>query len=333
MQYSNNQISNKMHTNPITARFIIGIESTELTTHDINRLQNKHVVGVILFSRNFITSDQLKKLTTAIKSCRNDLIICVDQEGGRVQRFKSDQFTPLPSLYELAQTNDKTQLQQHVATLANELKHHGIDFSFTPVVDLYYQDSRVINTRAFAENTDDVIHYAKQYIDTMHQYNLPSVLKHFPGHGSLAADSHTESVIDHRILSDIEQTDLLPFATLINENKANSIMVAHLSYPQIDTEIASQSKFWLTTYLRQKIGFKGIIFSDDFGMAAATQTAKHPLENCQRFFGAGGDIALLCNEFSVMNEILDVFSNTCYQHNNAFNHRWQCFQHFFDNGL
>ncbi|GGF94812.1 MULTISPECIES: beta-N-acetylhexosaminidase [Cysteiniphilum] len=318
-----------MHSNSITARFIIGVESTELSTHDINRLQNKHVIGVILFSRNFINSKQLKQLTAAIKSCRHDLVICVDQEGGRVQRFKSDQFTPLPSLYEIAQANDKTQLKQHVATLANELKHHGIDFSFTPVVDLYSKDSRVINTRAFAENADEVIHYTRQYIDTMHQYSLPSVLKHFPGHGSLAADSHTESVIDHRILSDIEQTDLLPFITLINEHKADSIMVAHLSYPQIDTEIASQSKFWLTTYLRQKTGFKGIIFSDDFGMAAATQTAKHPLENCQRFFDAGGDIALLCNEFTVMDEILDVFNNDSYCDDNSFNNRWQHFQQAF----
>ncbi|MDA0911187.1 MAG: beta-N-acetylhexosaminidase [Proteobacteria bacterium] len=318
-----------MHSNSITARFIIGVESTELTTHDIKRLQNKHVVGVILFSRNFINSEQLKQLTAAIKLCRHDLVICVDQEGGRVQRFKSDQFTSLPSLYEIAQTNDKTQLKQHAATLASELKHHGIDFSFTPVVDLYSKDSRVINTRAFAENADEVIHYARQYIDTMHQYNLPSVLKHFPGHGSLAADSHTESVIDNRTLSDIEQTDLLPFITLINEHKADSIMVAHLSYPQIDTEIASQSKFWLTTYLRQKVGFKGIIFSDDFGMAAATQTAKHPLENCQRFFDAGGDIALLCNEFTVMDEIFDVFSNKSYRNSNTFNNSWQHFQQAF----
>lgn len=322
-----------MESNFITARFIIGIESTELTTCDIARLQNKHVVGVILFTRNFINSDQLQKLTTAIKSCRNDLIICVDQEGGRVQRFKSDQFTPLPSLYELAQANDKTQLKQHVATLAHELKSHGIDFSFTPVVDLYSQASRVINTRAFAKDANEVIHYATNYIEAMHQHHMPSILKHFPGHGSLVADSHTESVIDHRTLNEIEQTDLLPFTTLINANKADSIMVAHLSYPQIDTEIASQSSFWLNTYLRQKIGFNGIIFSDDFGMVAATKTDKHQLYNCQKFFDAGGDIALLCNEFAIMNEILNIFNNNSYQDDKVFSNRWQCFQHFFDNDL
>lgn len=318
-----------MHSNSITARFIIGVESTELSTYDINRLQNKHVIGVILFSRNFINSKQLKQLTAAIKLCRHDLVICVDQEGGRVQRFKNDQFTPLPSLYEIAQANDKTQLKQHVAALANELKHHGIDFSFTPVVDLYSQNSRVINTRAFAEHADDVVHYANQYIKAMHQCHMPSVLKHFPGHGSLAADSHTESAIDQRSLSEIEQTDLLPFTTLIKANKADSIMVAHLSYPQIDVEIASQSSFWLTTYLRQKLNFNGIIFSDDFGMFAATATSDHPIDSCRKFFHAGGDIALLCNEFTVVDEILTVFNHAIYHNDKTFNDRWQRFQQVF----
>lgn len=318
-----------MHSNSTTARFIIGVESTELTTCDISRIQNKHVVAVILFSRNFVNSEQIQKLTTAIKSCRNDLIVCVDQEGGRVQRFKSDQFTPLPSLYELAQTNDITQLKQHVITLANDVKDHGIDFSFTPVVDLYSKYSRVINTRAFAEHADDVVHYANQYIKAMHQCHMPSVLKHFPGHGSLAADSHTESAIDQRSLSEIEQTDLLPFTTLIKANKADSIMVAHLSYPQIDVEIASQSSFWLTTYLRQKLNFNGIIFSDDFGMFAATATSDHPIDSCRKFFHAGGDIALLCNEFIVIDEILTVFNHATYCNNEIFNDRWQRFQQVF----
>ncbi|WP_119329399.1 beta-N-acetylhexosaminidase [Cysteiniphilum halobium] len=318
-----------MHNNSITARFIIGIESTELTTRDITCLQNKHVVGVILFSRNFVSSQQLQKLTTAIKSCRNDLIICVDQEGGRVQRFSSDQFTPLSSLYTLAQLNDMMGLNQHVETLSTDLKNHGIDFSFTPVVDLYNKDSRVINTRAFAKNPKTVILFAKNYIDIMRHYGLPSVLKHFPGHGSLLADSHTESVIDKRSLNEIEQTDLLPFITLIKANKADSIMIGHLSYPQIDHEIASQSSFWLNDYLRHQLHFGGIIFSDDFGMFAATTTSYHPMDSCRKFFHAGGDIALLCNEFRVIDETLNVFNHSVYQDDETFNCRWQRFQQYF----
>ena len=307
-------------------RFIIGIESYALNENDIKRIENKHIVGIILFGRNFCSSAQLKQLTTDIKQIRHDLLICVDQEGGRVQRFKDDKFTPLPALYEMVQQDPLPHFNEHVTTLSNELKAHGIDFSFTPVVDLYHPQSRVINNRAFASTPTEVSHLAAIYIDHMHQHHLPSVLKHFPGHGSLLADSHLEKVIDSRLLSEIEQTDLLPFISLINKNKADSIMAGHLFYPMIDQKIASLSYFWLTEYLRQTLQFNGIIFSDDFGMFAASHLNNKQLDNCKQFFSAGGDIALLCNEFDQIDHSLAYFTNQRFQESAQFIQRWQKFQ-------
>lgn len=320
-------MKSKMDNNSlISPRFIIGTESTALSPQDIERLQNKHVVGVILFARNFKDSDQLKQLTAHIKSIRNDLLTCTDQEGGRVQRFRTDGFSPLCTLYDLANAQDDSQIHQHVKTLASELKIHGIDFSFTPVVDLYNRQSRVINNRAFAEKASDVIRFASRYIDCMHHYKLPSILKHFPGHGSLIADTHLEKAVDERFLQEIEQTDLQPFISLIQQQKADSVMVAHLLYPIVDDAIASMSHFWLTDYLRSKLHFDGMIFSDDFGMFAATNQRASQLASCQSFFAAGGDIALLCNDFDAINQTLNYYSNQLYREATGFHHRWQRFK-------
>ncbi|WP_116964023.1 beta-N-acetylhexosaminidase [Fastidiosibacter lacustris] len=307
-------------------RFIIGIEGLTLNAADMVRLKNPHVVGVILFTRNFIDSTQLKALTRSIKNVRHDLLISADQEGGRVQRFRTDGFTELPSLYDLSQSNCPKSIKEHVATLALELKSHGVDYSFTPIVDLYHPQSRVINKRAFSNDPQQVVTLATQYINLMHQYKLTSVLKHFPGHGSLIADSHFEIVVDMRNLIDIENTDLYPFIKLIDHKKADSIMVGHLHYPNVDTQIASMSYFWLTDYLRGRLQFDGIIFSDDFGMFAASSLTATQLDSCKAFFNAGGDVALLCNEFAEIDHTLDYFNERIFKQNSLFNSRWQRFK-------
>ncbi len=304
--------------------FIIGIEGTKLTTNDIQRLTHKSVLGCILFKRNYESASQLKALTQSIKALREELVISADQEGGRVQRFDQPPFHPLLSLYELEKKTDK-EVIQHASLLARELKNHGVDFTFSPVVDLYNAKSRVINTRAFSSDPKKVVELATLYIQTLRQEKMPSVLKHFPGHGSIDADSHLESAHYTISLNALEKRDLQPFIALINASLADSIMVGHITLTEIDKAIASQSSFWLKTYLREKLHFQGIIFSDDMGMFAANKPNQSATDAIDHFFAAGGDIALLCNDFTVIDRILAYTHPSDITTDTNFNHRWQTF--------
>ncbi|MFZ9034627.1 MAG: beta-N-acetylhexosaminidase [Francisellaceae bacterium] len=304
--------------------FCIGIESTTLNEADKKRIRHPAVVCIILFSRNFDNSAQLIRLNKAIKIIRPDILIAVDHEGGRVQRFKSDGFHPLEPPFNLADKMDKI-IAEHAKTLVLDLKKHGLDISFAPVVDCYHPQSRIIKERAFSANPKEICRIARIYIDAMHRYHMPATLKHFPGHGSTVADTHLEIAIDHQPFTSLAENDLLPFISLIHEHKADAIMVGHVLYPQIDTKnIASQSPIWIADILRKRLKFDGIIFSDDLGMFAATATSD-PESVCCRFFAAGGDIALLGNDFKLIDKVLAATPVSDYHQESVFTRRWKRF--------
>lgn len=304
--------------------FFIGVETEALSDRDIARLSHPYVVGVILFCRNFTSSDQLKALTHQIKQLRSDLIISVDHEGGRVQRFHCDKFTKLDAPFTL-NNRSRQVIEEHALILAADLKAHGVDISFTPVVDLYHPNSRIIANRAFSSDPDEVTRIAEIYIQALHHANMPSVLKHFPGHGMIEADTHLEAAENDNDLEALQLSELKPFVALIAKGLADSVMVGHVRYPSVDKQIASMSYFWLSTYLRKTLNFQGIIFSDDLGMFAAQSANKNSFNRVWQFFNAGGDVALLCNNFSVIDQVLMQYRTEDVDNSSFFNKRWQKF--------
>lgn len=288
---------------------IIGLEGLALGTADIARLLNQHVGGVILFARNYASPDQLSALCSSIKKVRSDLIITVDQEGGRVQRFRSG-FTVLPDLQTFGELYDQNPDAAFMAAkksamlMSHELKLCGVDLSFAPVVDLGINDS-VIGNRAFHRDPEIVIHLAQAYIEGMHENGMRAVLKHFPGHGSVQGDTHHSCVIDSRSFKEIQETDLKPFTELVS--KVDAVMVSHVVYPEVDDKPASVSQYWVKKILRNQLGFAGTVFSDDMGMQAA-QISTSPAECVWRALDAGCTAVLLCNEFDVIDAVLKEFN-------------------------
>lgn len=264
-----------------------------LSLTDIERevLRHPQVGGVILFARNYESPEQLLDLTISIRDCREHLLIAVDHEGGRVQRFRTG-FTRIPSMYSLAQ-NTPDLLMPAARIMALELMASGVDFTFAPVLDRYNPESDVIGDRAFDHNIDRLIGFAGTFIEGLNQEGMPAVGKHFPGHGGVTGDTHTESAIDPRCWADIAQTDLMPFAQL--SSKLAGIMPAHVTFPEVCDSPVGFSTYWLQSVLREQLGFRGITFSDDLAMAAA-KIAGSPLERGLAALDAGCDMILLCNE-------------------------------------
>ena len=303
---------------PSPAHFIIGIESTQLNSNDIQRLAHPCVVGCILFARNYTDPEQLKSLTDSIRHLRSDLLISIDHEGGRVQRLRGKGFTDLCAPFEL-RLAPEFDIRSHARTMCLELQAVGIDLSYAPVVDRYQDNSKIIHNRAFSDDFEQISNIASIYIDTMHQCGMPSVLKHFPGHGAVLDDTHIESSIDGRCYEQITETDIAPFVTLMANGQADGVMISHISYPRIDDKIASMSRFWMTDVLRNTLGFEGIIFSDDLDMKAVSKEYNNIIDMCNDFFTAGGDIALLCNNFNNIDKALAYFpANT----DPRFGSRW-----------
>jgi beta-N-acetylhexosaminidase len=292
-------------------KLIIGIESTSLTHQDKKRLSHSSVGGVILFTRNFESIEQLKSLTKEIKSLRNpSLPIMVDQEGGRVQRFCSAGFTKLPSLYETAQCDNTEIIKAHAVILAYELQQCGVDLSLTPSLDLYNAKSKVINNRSFNDNPKNVTNYANIYIETLSSMGMGAVIKHFPGHGSITNDTHIEIAENNASYHQLFDSDLYPFAALISSNTPiSAVMAAHVLYKNIDDNIPTFSNFWLQEVLRKRLKFSGLIFSDDMGMFAASTHFKSADIAIESYFEAGGDMTLLCNDFNVIDGILSKSEN------------------------
>ena len=290
----------------------IGIEGTTLGTNDRRRLSHPAVALVILFQRNYASPAQLRTLVSQIHELRPDMLISVDHEGGRVQRFRHNGFTHLPALHTLGQhyyarpQQTLHLLEAHARILATELAQCGIDFSYTPCVDLYQANSPVINDRAFSACPYASIEMARHYIQTLANTGMAGVIKHFPGHGCTQADSHYETAVNNKNLGDLRTTELLPFAALAGHyNQPAAVMSAHVCYPHIDSEIATFSPFWLRTVLREELGFTGLIISDDMGMFAAQSNHYTIDKQLRRFYQAGGDLALLCNHFAVMDQVLE----------------------------
>jgi beta-N-acetylhexosaminidase len=278
---------------------MLDLAGTELSAEDRDLLRHPAVGGVILFARNFESPEQVAALTAAIHSLREPrLLIGVDQEGGRVQRFRTG-FTRLPPAGRFGelhrhQPQRARQAAERIGWLmAAELRAVGVDFSFAPVLDVERGVSRVIGDRAFAHGVNAVGELGTAWMAGVHAAGMAAVGKHFPGHGGIAADSHLELPVDGRSLADLMLEDLVPFARLIDHG-LEAVMPAHVVYPRVDPHAAGFSPFWLGEVLRGRLGFQGVIFSDDLNMAAAGVGGDHG-ERARAALTAGCDMLLVCN--------------------------------------
>jgi beta-N-acetylhexosaminidase len=277
---------------------VIGISGTELTAQEREWLQHDAVAGVILFTRNFSSREQVVELCAAIRAAApRPQLICVDQEGGRVQRFR-DGYSPLPSLEGFgslyAQDPDAALklAEEHAWLMASEVRASGVDLSFAPVVDLA-RGNRAIGDRAFSADPQVVAAFTKAYVRGMHSVGMAATLKHFPGHGTVLEDTHFDDAIDPRSLETLRKEDLVPFVAGI-EAGADAVMLAHVSYPAVAPEPAGYSPFWIQQVLRKEMAFRGVIFSDDIGMAAAF-SAGGIKARIDDHLDAGCDVVLVCS--------------------------------------
>lgn len=287
---------------------MLDLEGKQLSEADRRRLCHPLTGGVILFSRNYESPRQLDELTAEIRRLRSPpLLIAVDHEGGRVQRFREG-FTRLPPMRALgAQWKEHPQQARHLArgtgyVLAAELRAHGVDLSFTPVLDLDFGNSAVIGDRAFHSQPQAVVELAASLIEGLGLAGMASCGKHFPGHGYIAADSHTDLPVDNRSLAEIEAADLVPFRELV-EKGLSSVMPAHVIYPAVDDKPAGFSKIWLGDILRAQLHFDGMIFSDDLSMAGA-HGAGDIVARAEAALDAGCDMVLVCNDPAAADELL-----------------------------
>lgn len=277
---------------------LIGTSGIALTDRERDQLRSPLVSGMVLFSRNFASREQLLALVAEIRGVRPDdgFVIAVDQEGGVVQRFHEG-FTRLPAPATLGAVHDRDPAQacalaeEHAWVMASELRATDVDISFAPVLDLA-RGSRVIGTRALHAQPEVVAELADAYVRGMHMAGMAATLKHFPGHGSIAEDTHVETATDPRPLEDIRASDLLPFAECIALG-VEAVMMAHVIYPRVDTVPASQSRVWISDILRTELGFQGLVFSDDISMAGAGRSGDIG-ERVKAHAQAGCDLILAC---------------------------------------
>ena len=288
---------------------ILDLEGLELTAEERELLRHPAVGGVILFPRNYRDPDQLAALTTAIHGLREPrLLISVDQEGGRVQRFREGltRLPPAARFGQLARRNPHHARQAAEAVgwlMAAELRALGVDFSFAPVLDLDRGVSGVIGDRAFADTINGVSDLARAWCEGARAAGMASVGKHFPGHGGVAADSHAELPIDDRRFAEIEMEDLVPFERLIRHG-LEAVMPAHVLYSHVDARPAGFSPFWLKEILRGQLAFQGVIFSDDLNMGAAAAGGGYA-DRARAALDAGCDILLICNNRPAALEMVD----------------------------
>jgi len=288
---------------------MIDIDGVELSAVDRDILQHPLVGGVILFSRNYELIEQVSVLCDEIHRLRKEpLLIAVDHEGGRVQRFK-DSFTRIPCMQTLGDVyaDNKQRGVDHAQSvawlMAMELRKVGVDFSFAPVLDLDYGCSEIIGDRAFSADKLVVAEVAEAFQQGLTEAGMASVGKHFPGHGAVAPDSHIAIPIDDRSLEEIMHNDVQPFKQLIKSGM-KGIMPAHVIYQQMDEMPAGFSNFWLQTVLREQLGFDGAIFSDDLSMHGASVVGDFE-QRARQALKAGGDMALVCNNRPAAEKIID----------------------------
>lgn len=297
---------------------VIDVLGLTLTDEDRERLRHPAAGAVILFARNYQHPEQLRLLTEEIRRLREpELPICVDHEGGRVQRFREG-FTAIPAMRELGRLWDRDrETARHTARAAAyvsaaELGALGIDFSFAPVLDLDYGTSGVIGDRALHFDPIAVAALAAALIQGFADAGMAAVGKHFPGHGFAEADSHVAMPVDERPLAAIMKKDVVPYRAAIDAGLA-AVMPAHVVYSQVDPEPAGYSRFWLQEVLRGKLGFQGLIFSDDLSMEGAG-TAGGPPERARAALEAGCDMVLLCNDPEGQNRLLESLGDRVMAH-------------------
>ena len=291
---------------------MLDVAGHELTSDERDVLANPRVGGVILFARNYESPAQLDRLTREIRAVRTPpLLIAVDHEGGRVQRFR-DGFTVLPAMRRLGARYDESPEAAESALAAAhavgvvigcELARHGVDLSFTPVLDIDFGSSGVIGDRAFHSSPEVVGALAARLIVGLARSGVGAVGKHFPGHGFVRADSHHAVPIDERSYQAISQVDLVPYRLTIPVGLAG-IMPAHVIYPKVDSNPAGFSRPWLIEVLRARLGFRGLIFSDDLSMEGA-KVAGGILERANAALEAGCDMVLVCNAPETARELID----------------------------
>jgi beta-N-acetylhexosaminidase len=277
---------------------VIGVAGTELTAQERDWLQHDAVSGVILFKRNFASRQQVAELSAAIRAAApRPVLVCVDQEGGRVQRFREG-YSALPPLQGFdalyAQDPDAALAlaEQHAWLMASEVRASGVDLSFAPVVDLG-RGNRAIGDRAFSADPQVVAAFTRAYVRGMHSVGMAATLKHFPGHGSVLEDTHVDEARDPRTLEALQALDLVPFAAGIDAG-ADAVMMAHVVYPQVAPEPAGYSPRWIQQILRSQLGFRGVVFSDDIGMAASFSAGGVPAR-VHAHLDAGCDVVLVCH--------------------------------------
>lgn len=272
---------------------MLDIAGTWLTAEDRQLLRQPEVGGLILFARNIETPRQVQELCRAIRAVRPDILLAVDQEGGRVQRLRSG-YVRLPAMRDFAARPDALALAQACGWLmATEVLAVGLDISFAPVLDLDHQRSAVVGSRAFEGDPHMAAELAASFIKGMHGAGMAATGKHFPGHGWAEADSHVAIPVDDRELDEIRAADMIPFKRLTAE--LDAVMPAHVIYPQVDDKPAGFSRRWLQDILRGELGFRGVIFSDDLSMAGA-HVAGDAASRIEAALGAGCDMGLVCND-------------------------------------
>lgn len=280
---------------------MIDVEGLNLSQIEKEKIQHPNTGAIILFARNYQDPQQVSELIKDIRQTRNgDILIAVDQEGGRVQRFQKG-FTRLPPA---AYFEEHPELAENAGWLmAAELLAVGIDFSFAPVLDVDCGVSEIIGNRSFSTNCHKASELASAFSRGMRAAGMASTGKHFPGHGAVSLDSHLALPIDKRDLDSIRQQDLIPFKHLISEG-LEAIMPAHIVYPQVDNQAAGFSSYWLQQILRTELGFNGVIFSDDLSMEGAASVGSFS-QRAELALEAGCDMVLVCNNPQAASEVLD----------------------------
>jgi beta-N-acetylhexosaminidase len=287
-------------------RLMVDVDGHSLTLDDRQLLANPQVGGVILFARNIVSREQVCALVAEIRSCSKNILIAVDQEGGRVQRF-SHGFTVIPSMQQVGDFIDSAgsegvSLSRELGWLmASEVLACGLDISFAPVLDVDRDTSSIIGDRAFSDQPEKVITAATAFIEGMQDAGMASTGKHFPGHGGVIADSHLEAPVDNRSWEQLKRHDLMPFQSLAKT--LAGIMPAHITFPAIDADSVGFSSFWLKQVLREQLGFSGVIFSDDLSMKGADIVGSY-VDKAKAALAAGCDMILVCNDRQGAVEVL-----------------------------